>query len=258
MGDPASDSLLKHLWPVVEPVFRMEHETYQAPEPPRAGPVPEVINPLRRLPVDWQLPAPPPPLPWKSGKGREEAPGSMPEYEWAGETIRHVGSVVHRFLQKIAEEGVELWTGAYIKTRRPAFRCLLRQLGVRAPELDAACDHVEQALIMMIGDERGRWILHSGHGDAHCEYRVSGLYDGVLHNVVIDRTFIDEEGTRWVIDYKTSRHKGPDLDAFLDQEEARYHPQLAKYGALLRSRDSKPVRLGLYFPLLRGWREPGF
>ena len=69
------------------------------------------------------------------------------------------------------------------------------------------------------------------------------------------RAFVDEDGVRWVVDYKTSRHEGPDVDIFLNQEQERYQAQLEKYGALIQALDTSPVRLGLYFPLLKGWRE---
>ena len=53
-------------------------------------------------------------------------------------------------------------------------------------------------------------------------------------------------------DYKTSRHEGADREGFLDQERARYAPQLEQYSENLEN-----ARMGLYFPLLRGWREWG-
>jgi ATP-dependent exoDNAse (exonuclease V) beta subunit len=73
--------------------------------------------------------------------------------------------------------------------------------------------------------------------------------------VVIDRTFIDSDGTRWVIDFKTSRHEGGGLDAFLEEEMVRYRAQLETYVALAREIDTAPVRAGLYFPLLDVFRE---
>jgi len=74
-------------------------------------------------------------------------------------------------------------------------------------------------------------------------------------DVVIDRTFIDEQGVRWIIDFKTSVHEGADRDAFLDNERVRYAAQLQRYGALMRMAENREIRLGLYFPLLGGWRE---
>ena len=74
-------------------------------------------------------------------------------------------------------------------------------------------------------------------------------------SIKIDRTFVDQYGTRWIIDYKTSRHEEEDVDAFLDQQQERYKEQLEKYGALMKMYEEGPVKLGLYFPLLQGWRE---
>jgi ATP-dependent helicase/nuclease subunit A len=54
------------------------------------------------------------------------------------------------------------------------------------------------------------------------------------------------------VDYKTSRHEGADVEAFLDRERERYAPQLGAYARLV---GRERPRLGLYFPLVAGWRE---
>ena len=74
-------------------------------------------------------------------------------------------------------------------------------------------------------------------------------------SVVIDRTFVDEQGVRWIVDYKSSSHEGADLDGFLASEQERYRPQLERYAALMRHLGPEPIRLGLYFPLLSAWRS---
>ena len=51
-----------------------------------------------------------------------------------------------------------------------------------------------------------------------------------------------------MVDYKTSRHDGTDVERFLDRE--RYAGQLKLYLAALEN-----SRAGLYFPMHRGWRE---
>ena len=62
---------------------------------------------------------------------------------------------------------------------------------------------------------------------------------------------------RWIIDYKTSRHEGGQLEEFLDNEQIRYSEQMARYARLMSRWREEPIRLGLYFPLLSGWREWG-
>jgi len=81
------------------------------------------------------------------------------------------------------------------------------------------------------------------------------MVDGRLRSVRVDRTFVDAEGVRWIIDFKTSEHAGGDLEGFLDAQRDKYRGQMAVYRALFARLDSRPIRAGLYFPLLAGWRE---
>ena len=86
---------------------------------------------------------------------------------------------------------------------------------------------------------------------------MTAVIGGEHVNLVIDRTFCDENGQRWVVDYKTSSHEGADVEGFLNREQERYRFQLDRYAALMRLIDGRPVKRGLYFPLLKGWREWG-
>lgn len=54
-----------------------------------------------------------------------------------------------------------------------------------------------------------------------------------------------------MVDYKTNRHEGADIEGFLDRERERYAVQLQRYASALEG----GARCGLYFPLLAGWRE---
>ena len=78
---------------------------------------------------------------------------------------------------------------------------------------------------------------------------------GERRKLVIDRSFTDREGRRWIVDYKTSGHEGTNLEGFLDQEQGRYRAQLQRYAQALVQGEA--AMLGLYFPLLAGWREWG-
>ena len=59
----------------------------------------------------------------------------------------------------------------------------------------------------------------------------------------------------WIVDFKTSEHLEADLDSFLDIQEERYSPQLNRYAQVFNAIDSRPTKLGLYFPLHDAWRE---
>jgi ATP-dependent exoDNAse (exonuclease V) beta subunit len=113
---------------------------------------------------------------------------------------------------------------------------------------------VVRALKTTLDGPRGRWLL-SPHPEAACELGLSGVIQGRLVRGAVDRTFV-ENGTRWIIDYKTSEPLGMGLETFFDQEAQRYRDQLAAYRTLFRQmEEERVVRAALYFPLVDGWCE---
>jgi hypothetical protein len=177
-----------------------------------------------------------------------------PLFSWVGETSRYIGTVVHAALERFASTP-QLPTAADIERQAELYRYQLRRHGVPEKDLERATRTVQDALVRTLDDERGRWIFSSEHRDARSELALTGVAEGQLLNIIIDRTFVDASGTRWVIDFKTSRHEGGHLEAFLDEELERYRPQLERNIALARVLGSEPVRAALYFPLLSRFRE---
>jgi ATP-dependent exoDNAse (exonuclease V) beta subunit len=173
--------------------------------------------------------------------------GEPLEFSWVRETQRDIGTAVHAWLARLA--------GAPQLPERMAVLAQLERLGVPRSERLRALEAILTALRQTLADDRGRWILSGGHRDAYSEWELSGVSGGRLCNVKIDRSFVDESGTRWVIDYKTSAHEGGDLEGFLAQEIERYRPQLEAYLELARAVGPQPVRAALYFPLLGAFRE---
>ena len=257
LATPRYNSLLAQLWPVVRDKFDDVLEKYEFELEAEKDEI-HIDQSLRRLSNGWQIPKAPEAVSWFSQHIKEERKKSVIEFEWASETIMHVGSVVHRYIQLIAEEGLDKWDQQIIKNRVPQYALALQRLGVGEEEITIASERTAEALTRLLEDPKSEWLLSKTHKEQRNEYAVSGLYEGRVVNVIIDRTFIDENGVRWIVDYKTSRHEGADKEGFLDQEKERYREQLEKYAGLLSSMEDRPVRLGLYFPLLQGWREWAF
>jgi ATP-dependent exoDNAse (exonuclease V) beta subunit len=246
IAEPAARSFLGLLWPTVAGEFA---NLTAAPRDPEAA----EARKIKRVPAGWTVPDPPPAVRWS----RREI-GSLPPariaFEWVGDRLRHAGTALHGFLQKVAREGLAGWDEKVVRSHHAAYQAVLANLGVAPSDLAETARQVEYGLLRTLRDPRGRWILER-HPEAESELQITGLIDGKLYEIVIDRTFIDESGVRWIIDYKTSAHQGGDLETFLDNEKERYRDQLERYARLMVQRDDRPIRLGLYFPLLGEWRE---
>lgn len=273
LGRPDGRSALAALWPA------LEFEVVVAAAPLLAAAATGAAAPVARTkasspataarPPRWQLDAlrlPPPPgvavtAPPTAGTA-PEAPVAEVAFDWASELIRVVGVVVHAELQALAALPA-LGPGAadLDAACRARVDRALAAAGLPADTREQARARVLQALQATLEDGRGRWLLGEDTTAAESELALSGLDGGDVVNVILDRTFVAADGTRWIIDWKTSAHEGADREAFLDNEQRRYARQLERYARVLGSWlategvPAAPVRLGLYFPLLRGWRE---
>jgi len=249
---PPQGTLLNLLWPL-DDVQREFANAAADCDDASAQPPPRQPRVIHRLPLDWRASTPPSAVQWDRVVSQ---PDDAPEitFEWVGDSLRHAGTVLHGFVQQIAKEGLEHWTADRVRASRPRLRTLLANVGVGPHHLDSAEKRVAIALLNCVEDPRARWIL-SPHNEQQCEYAITGWLDGRFVAGTIDRTFIDADGVRWIIDYKTSAHEGAGLAAFLENEKERYREQLERYARLLALTETRPIRVGIYFPLLRGWVE---
>ena len=240
---PRKNTLLR----VLETAFDLHFAALTGAAPPAQRPAPPPPT-FARVPASWTPPPFPPAPDWER---RAAAVESQPEitYDWVGATARRCGEVVHAYLQRIAREGLDRWDAAAITRSHRAFANALRNLGVPEDELPGAVARVARSLLTTLADDRGRWIL-SPHTEAATELALS-TPEGDFR---IDRTFLDS-GVRWIVDFKVSDHTGGSLDAFLDNERERHREQLERYARILGAIDACKPKLGLYFPLLGGWRE---
>lgn len=248
ISEPRPGSLLALFWPTVRGDFERMLSTMTATEPVVTTDTGQGVG-FTRLKQDWRLPAADAEVSWSGSTVL--AAETVPEFEWVGETLRHVGTVVHRLLQRIAEDGPKRWEASRLQQSAPAIRQLLTQAGVPDEELETALTTVMSAVENSLEDPKGRWLLTEAHDSAKTEYALSLVQDGHLTTGIIDRTFVDAEGVRWIVDYKTSRHSGVDVDAFLERERLRYAPQLERYAQLMRGLETRRVKVALYFPLLQ-------
>ncbi|HUG04664.1 MAG TPA: UvrD-helicase domain-containing protein, partial [Steroidobacteraceae bacterium] len=221
---PRATSLLGFLWPALSSEFEQalaaRAAAGAAPMPAAAGRRRLTAPPLRRLVAGFISPAPPsPPQPARLRISGEPEGSIRPEFDWAGAIAQAVGQVVHFELQRIAESGFTPEAGDMPAAR---WRRQLRELGIDDAHLPAALARIAEAMTAVGRSQRAAELLDPAALEARSELALTAVVDGVLQSLRIDRTFVDRDGVRWVIDWKTSAHEGGDREAFLDNELERY------------------------------------
>ncbi len=150
---------------------------------------------------------------------------SVPDSE-----MRIVGTVLHEALEQLAIQAPyfpsteELDSSLYLWQQR------LWQLGFSVKKIEAHSQIIYQSILRTLQDPRGQWILSADHLERQNEYVLNAVLNHDVVKIIIDRTFIDAQGVRWIIDYKTGTTQP-------------YEDQL--------NRENNPIQLGVYFPMRR-------
>lgn len=154
------------------------------------------------------------------------------------------GTLAHRYVEIIAQQGLSAWTTAFANSQQSAMRHWLIRRGYQPEQATQGAERVMAALLVTLASEQGRWVLKDRPG-AQSELKIASFNQQAVSTQVIDRTFV-EEGVRWIIDYKSARlapdHNEYELNAIAEQ----YRPQLEGYAALF-AEAGLPIRKAVFF-----------
>lgn len=162
-----------------------------------------------------------------------------------------VGTLVHRYLELIARDGLGAWNAERLERCRRGASQWLSARGFTADEALTGAEACLQALRTTLHSEDGRWVLGQRLEAVAEECWLSresaegGSEGAWLRQHVIDRSFV-ADGVRWIIDYKTLQQLPPMQT--LETVAAGHRGQLERYAGLYRQA-GLPLKMGIYFPV---------
>ena len=177
------------------------------------------------------------------------------EYSWVGREGRAIGTVVHAWLQRLAETSAPGRAASDVRDGHDERLRHLKMLGLTDTEAGKAERTVARALEGTVADATGNWLLFGPFERARSELALSELRANTVHRLVLDRVIEEASGQHWIVDYKTGIHEGGGLDEFIASEVERYTPQLLRYRSVYRRYCEADARIALYFPLQRRFVE---
>ncbi|HEY5764300.1 MAG TPA: UvrD-helicase domain-containing protein [Rhodocyclaceae bacterium] len=249
LAPPRGESLLGFLWPAVaEEWAALPVDLAADAAAAGAAQLADFVPPLRRLSSAGFAARLSATLPGDvdAGSGCDDSAAArdqavMHRIDWGrGANAREglIGTLTHRYLERIAVDGLAAWPAERFDGLHGAMRDWLVREGL--PPIEAAASAAEVAAMLRLTRQSadGQRVLRA-KGDAELAL-VSEDADGARVQVV-DRSFIDG-GVRWVVDYKTEAVGDGNFTA----AAARHREQLARYAKLFAG-ESRPIRCAVFF-----------
>jgi len=151
------------------------------------------------------------------------------------------GTLAHRYMEIIAQQGIEAWPQPRLAAVQPAMRHWLRQRGHAEHAASDAAAQVAGMLAVSLASEDGQWVLRARE-NAGNELALTHVTADAVKSHVVDRTFV-EDGLRWIIDYKTAEVPADAARDVLRAAAESYRPQLETYASLFKN--DEPENRGL-------------
>lgn len=160
----------------------------------------------------------------------------------------NIGILTHLYLQLIAENyeknQTENWSIAKIATLSNAMRRWFKQKTYDDVTIEQAVTRVHDLLATTLASEQGQWVLQN-RASAASELAIEFNSDQTATKKIIDRTFI-EDGTRWIIDYKSVELPKDSSEISLKAIAMQFQTQLDDYASLFES-EGLPIQKAIFF-----------
>jgi len=187
-----------------------------------------------------------------SGLSEEESTLEQPDDNSLNETDRKLkaktGTVIHQALENLAKSPLLLSEQDSLANLQNYWRMQLKSVTTDSKAIDEALRFIQTTLEKCLADKQTAWLFKPDLQDSRAEAAISRSIAGRLQHFTVDRTFIDKEGVRWIVDYKTTSPEGSsDIEAFIEQQCQLHTDQLANYRKLFEQIESRPIRTALLF-----------
>ncbi len=249
---PDSSSLLSRMWPELTAADRvtftaieeyLQQHTIAVGQSQLRLPRP---TPIQRFSEPLQLSSEEIAILNRQLEAETEAPDEDDRVEDA-ELQSMMGTLLHACLEHYVQAPNQAEYLERINGQRDYWKLQLRHLELNDPQLNAALDFIEQSFRNTVQESSLTWVFDHNHKDSRCELPLSMINPtGYASNYVVDRSFIDAEGTRWIIDYKSGKPgKNCSIEAFIAEQRAHHSDQLARYASLFASMETRPSKKAL-------------
>ena len=184
---------------------------------------------------------------WEEGDtSSENRPDHAMPATHAERVASKIGTLIHKVFETYTRSNNKPDYLAQLEKVVAFWELSLRPLQLPSVEMERILNHMKATVLKTLSDPKINWIFDNQHREGACELRISRQHNGHTQQFVIDRTFVDQDDTRWIIDYKTSQQQPEQTESeFIRSQTEKYRSQLENYRDLVKAAENRTTRLAL-------------
>ena len=165
-----------------------------------------------------------------------------------------VGTLLHEFFEHHTNEKSALPLKLRIEKTKGYWRRSLQKETIDTTMIDKTIRLMKELTIQTLTGKNA-WIFDSSFKDSSNELEISTREESfssknllwVERDYIVDRSFIDKNEERWIIDYKTSiKPDDQSEESFIANLRTSHSPQLQKYASLFSDLEDRPIKKAIF------------
>ena len=189
---------------------------------------------------------------WQEGDpASEDRPDHSISTTHAERVASKIGTLIHKVFETYTRSNSKPDYLAQLEKVVAFWKLSLRPLQLPSVEMERILNHMKATVLKTLSDHKLNWIFDNQHREGACELGISRMHNGHTQQFVIDRTIVDQDNTRWIIDYKTSQQQPDQTESeFIQRQTEKYRSQLENYRDLMKAIENRDTRLALLLTCL--------
>ena len=166
---------------------------------------------------------------------------------YSSETIfdAKIGELIHEVLEDYAIEKDKTEFLNSLSYKKVFWRNRIKHLSTNKNLLDESVQFIYETIEKCITKNELDWIFDESNSSSQSEFKISWSKNGSINSYIIDRTLIDENDVRWIIDYKTGAPRNESMEAFIEFQKLSHTPQLEKYCEAFKKLENRKTKAAL-------------
>ena len=166
---------------------------------------------------------------------------------YSSETIfdAKIGELIHEVLEDYAIEKDKTEFLNSLSYKKVFWRNRIKHFSTNKNLLDESVQFIYETIEKCITKNELDWIFDESNSSSQSEFKISWSKNGSINSYIIDRTLIDENDVRWIIDYKTGAPRNESMEAFIEFQKLSHTPQLEKYCEAFKKLETRKTKAGL-------------
>ncbi|MGP4944056.1 UvrD-helicase domain-containing protein [Pseudoalteromonas nigrifaciens] len=167
---------------------------------------------------------------------------------WDRPISRIEGVVIQNIIEQICKDGIALWDEERVKSYSGVILATLKELSVGRDLLIASVRNVKDEINRLLSCDVFRALCQQ-HKLDNTELSMSVRKNRKIHNLIIDKGFVTDDGVAHIIDWKSAAMSGGEsVEGFIKKQLAEHKVKSRIYGDAYRELSgANSVESALYF-----------